>query len=158
MAQVWFYDQIGRVSGNYTAINQPIWYYLLRLPEEIAPWTLVAPLGMWLTWRKATTENRSAERFLWCWAILTPAVLSIPSGKHHHYLLHCLVPWSIFAALAVVWIRDKVMSWPAWARNPWGSLGAMGIPGALATGILDRKRIYWFGAWVAAIVVRQRWG
>ena len=81
VANVWFYDQLGRVSGNYTEINQPAWYYLKYLPEEIAPWTLIALVGLALTAKAAFGQKRSPERFLWCWAWMPLAALSVPSGK-----------------------------------------------------------------------------
>src|SRR5438105_2638891 len=98
VVDLWLFDHVGRLDGAYQAISEPFWYYLKVLPSEIAPWTLVIPIGLWLTRARALHTRYSPERFLWCWAILTPLVFSIPSGKHHHYLLHCLAPWAVLAA------------------------------------------------------------
>jgi hypothetical protein len=48
-------------------------------------------------------------RFVWCWAIAPLIVLSIPHGKHHHYLVPFLAPWAILAAFGLIeigrWLR-----------------------------------------------------
>lgn len=155
--QVWFYDQIGRVSGNYTAINQAWWYYAACLPEVLAPWIVIVPFGLWATRTAALGQRYSPERFIWGWAIFTPIVLSIPSGKHHHYLLHGVAPWAMIAALGLVWLRDKVLAWPAWTRNPWGAIPCLGLVGAVGLVVLAGK-VHWphwllvalIAAWLAA--------
>jgi hypothetical protein len=43
---------------------------------------------------------------------------SIPDGKHHHYLLQCLVPWAVLAALGTVRLWQSIAAWPVWLRNP----------------------------------------
>jgi 4-amino-4-deoxy-L-arabinose transferase-like glycosyltransferase len=160
VAQVWFYDQFGRVSGDYTDINEPWWYYAARLPEILAPWIFVVPFGMWLTARDALRKRYSPARFLWCWALGVPLVLSIPGGKHHHYLLHAVVPWCVLSAIALVWLYDHILRWPAWTRNPLGAIPVVGIPGAVAVVLVGRE-VGWpiwatlpFGAvWIGASVL-----
>ena len=71
VTDVWFFDHVGRLDGDYQALTKPAWYYLKALPGVIAPWTIVAPIGLWLTRRAALTGRYSPERFLWCWAIAT---------------------------------------------------------------------------------------
>ncbi len=113
--ELWGFDLFGRLSGSYTDINQPVWYYGPAIIEAIAPWILIAPLGLMLTFRAARSDASSPERFLWIWAIFFPLVLTIPSGKHHHYLLHGLVPWAIINALALQWL------WRRYARPGWSA-------------------------------------
>ncbi|MBX7074969.1 MAG: hypothetical protein K1X71_17645 [Pirellulales bacterium] len=149
--QVWFYDQLGRVSGEYTAINQPAWYYLTHLPEILAPWILAVPFALAITWREAFMVRRSPARFLWCWALVMPLVLSIPGGKHHHYLLHGVAPWGVLVALALVWLRAKIMAWPEWTRNPLGAIPALGLPGAIAF-LIAAHKLGW-PLWSAVFVV-----
>ena len=91
-AQLWSIDLGGRVSGNYTEINQPLWYYPVNLLWILAPWTVVVPFGLAATWPALKSQRNSPERFLWCWAFLVPLVFNIPGGKHHHYLLHARAP------------------------------------------------------------------
>lgn len=139
VTDLWFFDHVGRLDGEYKALTKPVWYYLKALPGEIAPWTVVVPFGLWLTRTKALRERYSPERFLWCWAILTPAVFSIPSGKNHHYLLHCLAPWAVLAAPALLWLRERLLARPARLRNPLNSLIILAIPGLLALWLLRAK-------------------
>ncbi len=136
---LWLFDHKGRLDGAYQAISQPIWYYLKVLPGEIAPWTIVVPFGLAMTARAAVRQRYSPERFLWCWALMTPAVFSIPSGKHHHYLLHCLAPWAVIAAIALVRLREKILAWPARLRNPLNSLATLALPGVVALWLLRAK-------------------
>ncbi|MAF06878.1 MAG: hypothetical protein CL389_03385 [Acidiferrobacteraceae bacterium] len=99
--EVWVYDLFGRASGDYALMSKPFWYYGIALAQVTAPWILLAPLAFVATWREAFYNRHSPERFLWVWALSVPLVLSFFSGKHHHYLLHCVAPWSILAALGL---------------------------------------------------------
>jgi 4-amino-4-deoxy-L-arabinose transferase-like glycosyltransferase len=112
---LWASDYLGRLNHGF--VREPAWYYLEMLPQALLPWTAFALVGLGLTARRAFTVNGSPERFLWCWAVLTPLVFSIPQGKHHHYLLQCLAPWAVLSALgaAQVW-RWCVASAPALFR------------------------------------------
>ena len=49
------------------------------------------------------TENLSLW-FAIVWAIVPVLLLSVPSGKHHHYLVPCIAPWAVLAAAAAVWL------------------------------------------------------
>lgn len=122
---LWLSDYVGRLNGGY--IGEPTWYYLTAVPWVILPWTLPAFVGLWLTARGAFRQ-RSPERFLWSWAVLTPAVFSIPDGKHHHYLLQCMAPWAVFGALGAVKLWQGIADWPAWLRNPSLSVLTVGLP------------------------------
>jgi 4-amino-4-deoxy-L-arabinose transferase-like glycosyltransferase len=90
----------------------------MTLPWVMLPWTIQALAGVGVTLRRALRGAASPERFLWCWAILVPLLFSVPDGKHHHYLLQCLVPWAVLAALGTVWLWQSISAWPGWLRNP----------------------------------------
>ena len=136
--KVWGVDHIGRLTGSYTAINQPFWYYPVTLAWVAAPWTLPALIGLVSTRTKAFHIPFSAERFLWCWAILPIAIFSFASGKHHHYLLQCLAPWAVLAALGLLWLRDRIVHFPSWRRATILSLWILGFLGAMAIGGFSR--------------------
>lgn len=104
----WKFDYLGRVSGGYDAINQPPWYYLLRLPECLAPWTPLAIYGLWITWPRAKKFRFSPLRLVWIWAIVPILIFSIPRGKHHHYLVPMMAPWAMLSAVALVAIGQKL--------------------------------------------------
>lgn len=136
---VWNFDLGGRIDGSYDDITQPFWYYPVNLLWMVAPWTFVIPAGMWLTRNAALFERRSPERFLWCWALLVPLVFSLPSGKHHHYLLHALAPWAILGSLGLVKVRAWMRDWPHWLRNPWLSLATVVLPAVIGLWLAGDK-------------------
>jgi 4-amino-4-deoxy-L-arabinose transferase-like glycosyltransferase len=127
---LWISDYVGRLNRGYVA--EPTWYYALALSWVTLPWTIMALLGLWLTARLAWKNPRSPERFLYCWALLTPLVFSIPDGKHHHYLLQCLAPWASLAALGTVRFWQSIPSWPVWLRQPLLGALTLTVPVELA--------------------------
>ncbi|MBM82086.1 MAG: hypothetical protein CMJ78_16065 [Planctomycetaceae bacterium] len=138
VVDLWRYDLQGRLTEGY--IGEPIWYYAQNLPWILAPWTLVIPFGFWVTRYEALAERYSPQRFLWCWALLVPAVFSLPDGKHHHYMLHAIAPWSILASFGLLFVREKMMEWPRAMRHPAISLLTVATPG-IATLWMLRDRL-----------------
>lgn len=139
VTDLWFFDHVGRLDGVYEEITQPIYYYLKLYPTILAPWSLIAPFALFATWKQAIRQRYSPERFLWCWAILTPLVFSIPTGKHHHYMLHCVAPWAILCAPTLVRLHDAIQSWPARWRNPLNSVVTIALPAVVALWIVRSK-------------------
>jgi 4-amino-4-deoxy-L-arabinose transferase-like glycosyltransferase len=123
MIDFWKENYLGRLNGGM--IGEPFWYYAIALPGNLLPWTPLALLGLWRTWRPALLQRYSPERLLWSWALFTPIFFSIPDGKHHHYLLHCLAPWAILAAPAAMAAWRFVLRWPGWLRHPVWSLATL---------------------------------
>jgi 4-amino-4-deoxy-L-arabinose transferase-like glycosyltransferase len=117
IVQLWREHYGSRLNSGYLA--EPWWYYAVNVPYVLLPWTLPALIGLWQT-RKAAFAGPGPERFLWCWAILPPAVFSLSDGKHHHYLLQCMAPWAILSVggISALWRfgRERI---PAWLRSPW---------------------------------------
>jgi 4-amino-4-deoxy-L-arabinose transferase-like glycosyltransferase len=118
--ELWASDYMGRLNQGF--IREPAWYYAVTLPWVMLPWTLPALVGLWVTRGAAMKERQSPERFLWCWAVLTPIIFSIPQGKHHHYLLQCLAPWAVLASIGSMRIWQAIAQAPTWLRNPTLSL------------------------------------
>jgi 4-amino-4-deoxy-L-arabinose transferase-like glycosyltransferase len=137
---LWKGDYVGRLGGTYSHVSEPAWYYLVTLPWVMLPWTLPALLGLGLTWRRAFRERSAPERFLWAWAVLTPVAFSIPHGKHHHYLLQCLAPWAVLAALGAVRLWQAVRAWPTWLRHPAAGALTWGLPGVVLL-VVFRSRL-----------------
>ena len=104
----WAYDYLGRVSGNYAKINQPAWYYGPAILVALMPWTPFALFGLALTGAAAWRKQDSPERLLWCWAIAPLVVLSVPQGKHHHYLVPVIAPWAILGAIGLMRVAETV--------------------------------------------------
>jgi 4-amino-4-deoxy-L-arabinose transferase-like glycosyltransferase len=134
---LWQSDYTGRLNRGY--IGEPAWYYAATLPYVMLPWTIPALVGLYLTGRKAIGQRHTPERFLWTWALLTPAVFSIPDGKHHHYLLPCLAPWAVLAALGSIRIWQWIRQWPAWLQNPYVGVATLGLAGDLALWLLGGR-------------------
>lgn len=137
IVDLWHSDYVGRLNGGHIAA--PRHYYLVVLPQVLLPWTVPALVGLWLTANSAFKQRGSAERLVWAWALVPPIVFSIPDGKHHHYLLQCLVPWAILASLGAMRLWQAIPSAPSWLRNPL--LGALLFGGAadLAVWLLRAK-------------------
>jgi 4-amino-4-deoxy-L-arabinose transferase-like glycosyltransferase len=137
MLQIWFRDVTDRTEG--IRWSEPVWKYWVDILWSIAPWTPAALYGLWLTRGKAFGERASADRFLWCWSLLTLAFLSTASHKHHHYLVPCLAPWAVLGAIGSVRIWQQVGTWPAWQRSQWLPLGAVALPAMVAVSLFGAR-------------------
>jgi len=139
VVDLWHYDHVGRLDGSYVDLTEPWWYYLKVRPTNLAPWTLLMPLAFWWSSPAALQTRRSPERFLWCWGVLPVIVFALPTGKGHHYLLHCTAPCSILAARALPQVQAAIQAWPARRRNPWNSLATLILPGEIVLGVWGHR-------------------
>ncbi|MGL4549803.1 MAG: ArnT family glycosyltransferase, partial [Gemmataceae bacterium] len=146
---LWESDYMGRISGGY--MREPWWYYLPHLLLNLAPWTPVAFLGLWLTRQKAWADGRSPERFLWLWALAPLVVLSIPRGKHHHYLLSICAPWAVLASVGLLQLRGWLLE-QRWLRHPYVALGGL-IVALEAAAVVVGNAVPRVGPWVPALLV-----
>lgn len=119
--------------------DNPFWYYPVQLLGAIAPWTPAALIGLWKSWNPAKRIRGSGERFIWCWALASLIVLSIPHRKHHHYLVPSIAPWAILAAIGLRDISRSMFSGPLWSRKPLFGLLTFGFPVAAVILLLHRK-------------------
>jgi 4-amino-4-deoxy-L-arabinose transferase-like glycosyltransferase len=131
IVELWKSDYVGRLNQGY--MREGAWYYPAHLPWVIFPWSLAAIVGLFCTRARVIGSGRTPERFLWCWALAPVVFLSIPEGKHHHYLLHVLIPWAVLAALGAVRLLDYLRALP-WLRTPWPIL--LAVPGEIALALL----------------------
>jgi 4-amino-4-deoxy-L-arabinose transferase-like glycosyltransferase len=125
IVQLWKEHYLGRLNQGYLA--EPWWYYAAYVPYVTLPWTLAALIGLAQT-RRAALAGPGGERFLWCWALVPPAVFSLSDGKHHHYLLQCIAPWAILAA----WGAESVWRFcherlPRWLQEPLVPAAVCGV-------------------------------
>ncbi len=86
---IWNEQILGRATGSL-GHHQPLWYYALHWPVQLLPWTPFLFVGAAASWKRARTDAMSADRLLWWWALSHPMVLTLSSGKHHHYLIYAL--------------------------------------------------------------------
>lgn len=82
--------------------GQPWWYYLVTWSWQLLPWTAALLFAARDSLARARREPESPDRFLWCWAVLPIALLSLSRGKHHHYIISCLCAFSPLAALGLL--------------------------------------------------------
>ncbi len=82
---------------------QPPWYYLLELPVDLVPWTLIAPWTIVWLWRN---RQRDAVRLLIAWTVPALVLFSLMSGKRQLYLLPLFPVFAIAMAGSVVPLLD----------------------------------------------------
>jgi 4-amino-4-deoxy-L-arabinose transferase-like glycosyltransferase len=103
----WKFDYLGRVNGGYE--GERWYYYAPTLAWTMLPWTPACLIGLSATAGKTFRAASQPLKFVWSWAIAPLIVLSIPQGKHHHYLVPILAPWAILAAIGLLeigkWMR-----------------------------------------------------
>ncbi len=87
---------------------QPWWYYLVTPLWQLLPWTGVLLLAAGPSYERVRRQSNSPDRFLWCWAILPIALLSLSRGKHHHYIIAALCGLSPLLALGVLRCGKRV--------------------------------------------------
>jgi 4-amino-4-deoxy-L-arabinose transferase-like glycosyltransferase len=107
IVESWKFDYVGRLSGAYADLLEPVWYYAPALVVALIPWSPEAIVGLAGTWRRAWRDGDDALRLIWCWAIVPLVLLSFSRGKHHHYLLPLLPAWGVISAfgLQIAWTR-----------------------------------------------------
>jgi len=95
----WKYDYVGRLNGHYTSENKPCYYYPPQLMLALLPWTPFCLLGLVVAFMR-----RGEREYQWmlCWALVPLVLLSIPSGKHDHYMVPFLAPWAMFGSLGLI--------------------------------------------------------
>lgn len=126
---LWAQHTFGRLTEE--CVNpKPFWYYFSILPWQIFPWTLAVLPALPASIRRAWNEPRSLDRLFCLWFVLPLLLLSVPRGKHHHYLLHSLPPCSYWAALGLVWWARTVGQ--IWQRPLWRWSIVLGIVAASA--------------------------
>ena len=97
-AQLWYTHTFARIAGDHVINPEPWWLYFYTTPWQVLPWTLFGCAAIVPTVKTAWREPASIDRFLWLWLAGLFVVLSVPSAKHHHYLIYALPPFSFWAA------------------------------------------------------------
>ena len=138
----WRYDYLGRMNGAYSDINQPWWYYAPTWAVSLLPWTPACGVGLMATATAVVRPaGRAAWRFVWCWALVPLLLLSVPHGKHHHYVVPLVAPSAVIAAAGAVEIGRFLLRprGPAWLRNPSLAAAVLGGPVVIAAAVVARR-------------------
>jgi len=149
LIDLWYKTFEVRINARFDA--EPFWYYLAHQPWNAFPWVATALIGLAWTARPAFREGDRPARYLWCWALAPLVFFSLSRGKHHHYLLSCLAPLAVLAALGAVRLWDWLRQAPSWLRQPWlGTLAA----GALGDAALAAVEAHVHGpAWLTVALL-----
>jgi 4-amino-4-deoxy-L-arabinose transferase-like glycosyltransferase len=132
----WLNDYVDRAFHEQS--RQPF-YYVVNLPWLLAPWTLCAFLGFWRLRPWVAGNDRLGRAFVFAWAVAPLVGLSLSRHKHHHYLLHALAPWTIYAAAGAIWSWQLCKAAPARLRSPLLGGALLGIPAAIALYLFRAK-------------------
>ena len=104
-------------TGLGTFAGESSTEYITGLLGQALPWTPLAFIGAWDSLSRAvrrgygwsggcspiTSANMIAgDRLLWVWAALPLSLLALVPVKNAHYVISAQIPWSIWAALALV--------------------------------------------------------
>lgn len=115
-------NSVDRFAGDYQRGShaEPFYYYLKKLPETFAPWTLLVLVALW----QLRQQIRSNKRLLFvvCWLLAPYLLLSLSAGKRPTYLL---VIYPAAAILCALFIANLKTLQPKWQRA-----------GAVAIGVL----------------------
>ena len=135
---LWTTHVAGRLSaepGHFA--GESIGGFLLAPFLLTLPWTPLAIVGARHSLRRARSEPGGPDRLLWAWAVVPTALLSMATVRNDHYLIHALAPWSIWAALGLSWIGDRLrerLGWtpPRLRRASIALFGTLGLAVAIA--------------------------
>lgn len=130
---LWKLHTFGRF-GEQCLNPEAWWYYGTTIPWQVLPWTLLVPIALPGSWRRAWQGPTSPDRFLWLWFLLPLMVLSAAKAKHHHYLLYALPPCSFWAAGGLLQLRRLADRMADWKGRLWFGWGAVAV--ILAAGVL----------------------
>jgi len=99
---IWRAESVGRAAGELGR-EEPPWFYFLRLPILLAPWTLFFFCGLALAIGRArrAAQDRPWLLFVGAWLLGPLAAFSLAAGKQEHYILPILPAAAVYTALAL---------------------------------------------------------
>lgn len=105
--EVMWTNSVGRFQGEYEhgAHAEPIYFYLLKLPETYQPWSLLLYLAAAFA-IKSFKQHRRVLFFL-CWFIAPYILLSMSAGKRPSYLLMLYPAAAALLAQLIVLLSQK---------------------------------------------------
>jgi 4-amino-4-deoxy-L-arabinose transferase-like glycosyltransferase len=144
-----FRQTIGRFFLGVSHANPP-WYYLMKLPVDLFPWSIFLPWTVVWVWR----QRRSGEamRFLLSWIVPAFIFFSICSGKRAVYLLPLFPSFAALLACSVLALMDGERNrWRTWTGAAWG--GILMLAGLAPFGLfLTAYSEFWENSMLAWVV------
>ena len=125
---IWHAESVGRAAGELGR-EEPPWFYFLRLPLLVAPWTVFFLCGLVLALGRArrAAQDRPWLLFVGAWLLGPLAAFSLAAGKQEHYILPVLPAAAVYTALAM-----RHFLAPAPPRTAWTGRGLLIAQGAAA--------------------------
>ncbi|MCP3967330.1 MAG: glycosyltransferase family 39 protein [Lentisphaerae bacterium] len=80
-------NNFGRFFGFHAEHVSPFYYYFLKLPEQLQPWTVLLPFAIWFHVRRFWKEKSSMSLFMLCWLFIPYLMLTMSAGKRQVYVL-----------------------------------------------------------------------
>ena len=110
--------------------------YVLNVLGQALPWTPLAVLGAGQSLRRSFCESARAalhlrwrscldqfhgDRLLYAWTVAPLILVSLTSARNAHYAIHAMIPWSIWSALGLASVGDRlaIRGWPAARLRAW---------------------------------------
>jgi 4-amino-4-deoxy-L-arabinose transferase-like glycosyltransferase len=118
---IWHAESVGRAAGELGR-EEPPWFYFLRLPILLAPWTLFFFCGLALAIGRArrALQDRPWLFFVGAWLLGPLGAFSLAAGKQEHYILPILPAAAVYTALAMRYFLA-----PAPPRTAWPGRGLL---------------------------------
>jgi 4-amino-4-deoxy-L-arabinose transferase-like glycosyltransferase len=119
-------DRLIRHNGPGPFAGEPWWEYVPGLLTQALPWTPLALAGAWwslgraVKWGDGNKCGSSAQiaatvvagdRLLWVWAVVPLGLLALAPVRNAHYAISTQVPWSIWAAIALSRLSERLRLW-----------------------------------------------
>jgi 4-amino-4-deoxy-L-arabinose transferase-like glycosyltransferase len=101
-ADIWRAESVDRSTGDY-GHQEPFYFYIIRLPLLLAPWTIFFIHGLVLAARRAWRESsaRAPLIFVGAWFVAALGAISVAAGKQDHYLLPLLPACAVYIAISL---------------------------------------------------------
>lgn len=95
-------NTFGRFFGTYKEHENPVWYYLEKLPEQFLPWTVILGIvAAFMIYKKIKFSFSRDNRFFFCWVIFPFILFSLSTGKRPVYLLPLYPATGVIMALLI---------------------------------------------------------
>ncbi len=104
-------NSVGRFSGSFVEAGhyEPIYYYIVKLPEAFLPWNILVYLGLW-HFRKSLVRNRY-RLFFSVWLVAQFTLLTLASSKRTVYLMALTPAAAVLAAeyagVLLGWLKSR---------------------------------------------------
>lgn len=105
-------NNFGRFTGSHAEHIEPFYYYLLKIPQQLQPWTLFLPFALWWHFSEAKTEGNRCSLFFLCCLIIPYMLLTVSAGKRPVYVLPLYVAEAILigSGFAYLYEQNKVLA------------------------------------------------